>query len=249
MTKIEIIEQMAKNKTVEEIAKRFLPDFADDISQSVYLDLLEKDNDELIQDLYNKNEINYYIVGTIKRMINKGKWYRINKQLSDLSEPLTDFENGEYQSDKYSYDITLKDVFEKLTEYESDLFYELSQEYHKKKIIESLSQKYNVSGRKIQLDYYNILNKIRKMYDGHTYLAKRTPKYYTYQKKEKILKKVYQYTKDGIFIKEWRCAADAARELELSVTTIHNCCKNNGINFSCGGYKWSYDFNSNNRDN
>ena len=48
---------------------------------------------------------------------------------------------------------------------------------------------------------------------------------------------VYQYTKDGIFIKTWECAQYAINEYKLNRTAITDCIK--GRQKTAGGYIWS----------
>lgn len=52
-------------------------------------------------------------------------------------------------------------------------------------------------------------------------------------------KKVYQYNKDGSFIKEWESIGLASKHLNIFSTNIVACLK--GINKSSGGYMWSYE--------
>lgn len=49
---------------------------------------------------------------------------------------------------------------------------------------------------------------------------------------------VVQYTKDGVFIKEWNSAKEADNELNINRNHICSCCK--GRIKSIGGYKWEY---------
>ena len=51
-------------------------------------------------------------------------------------------------------------------------------------------------------------------------------------------KSVIQMSLDGEFIKQWDSIADAQRELKIR--HISDCCSNNGIYKSAGGYKWKY---------
>jgi group I intron endonuclease len=49
---------------------------------------------------------------------------------------------------------------------------------------------------------------------------------------------IYQLTITGIFLKEWRCATDASRELKINLTCINEC-----LNYkqkTAGGFKWKY---------
>ena len=51
-------------------------------------------------------------------------------------------------------------------------------------------------------------------------------------------KKVAQYTREGEFIKEFNCIADASRECNVPTTNISKCCK--GKRYSAGNFIWRY---------
>ena len=51
-------------------------------------------------------------------------------------------------------------------------------------------------------------------------------------------KKILQFTKSGEFIREWRSAYEASRQLGTSQPSICKCC--NGIHKSAGGCVWEY---------
>lgn len=53
---------------------------------------------------------------------------------------------------------------------------------------------------------------------------------------------VEQYSKDGVFIKKWAAAKEAARELNLSQGNITSCCK--GTYKSTGGFVFKYYTNA-----
>lgn len=53
-------------------------------------------------------------------------------------------------------------------------------------------------------------------------------------------KKVYQYDKDGIFLREWDNAQRASEELGICVSDIYVVCRNNNDVKQAGGYQWSY---------
>ena len=52
------------------------------------------------------------------------------------------------------------------------------------------------------------------------------------------MKKVLQFSKDGSFIREWDCIADANKELNISSGSISAVCKCKLK--TTGGYKWKY---------
>lgn len=49
---------------------------------------------------------------------------------------------------------------------------------------------------------------------------------------------VCQYSKDGVFIKQWEYAKLASQQLNCNYSNIIECCK--GKRKSCGGYIWKY---------
>lgn len=51
-------------------------------------------------------------------------------------------------------------------------------------------------------------------------------------------KSVNQYTRDGVFIKQWGCIREAERQTGCHNRDIIRCCK--GINKTCKGYIWKY---------
>lgn len=51
-------------------------------------------------------------------------------------------------------------------------------------------------------------------------------------------KKLYQYSIEGEFVKEWQCMKDIQRELGFNTTWLSKATKNNKMAY---GYKWYYD--------
>lgn len=67
MTKNEILSELAKEKFIENTLKNISKGSfknIDDLSQDLYLKLLEKDEDKIV-DLYEKKQLNYFIVKMI----------------------------------------------------------------------------------------------------------------------------------------------------------------------------------------
>ena len=52
-------------------------------------------------------------------------------------------------------------------------------------------------------------------------------------------KKVYQYTKEHVFVREWDYMSQAAKELNISKGNIGEVC--NGHRKTAGGYVWTYE--------
>ena len=53
-------------------------------------------------------------------------------------------------------------------------------------------------------------------------------------------KRIYQYSLDGKFIKEWECISTAGRELKINSSNITMCAKN--IRPNAGGFRWEYNY-------
>ena len=53
-------------------------------------------------------------------------------------------------------------------------------------------------------------------------------------------KPIYQYTKDGIFIKEWQSISEASRVLNINNSNLSMCA--GGKRSVAGGYRWSYAY-------
>ena len=74
MTKYEIIDELCKNSTVEKIVNKLVSssknrfDFPDDLIQDIYVLLLEKDED-LIVNLYNKGELGFYLLKVVRNQL------------------------------------------------------------------------------------------------------------------------------------------------------------------------------------
>ena len=59
-----------------------------------------------------------------------------------------------------------------------------------------------------------------------------------YNAEYSLAKTVNQYSKYGVFIKQWKSIVDVSRELSIKASSICQCCR--GKYKSAGGYKWYY---------
>ena len=64
----EIINELAKNKTVEKLLIHFNTINKADLAQNIYMSLLLKD-DDFLTDLYATNRLNYYLIGAIRNEV------------------------------------------------------------------------------------------------------------------------------------------------------------------------------------
>lgn len=95
MNKYEIVSEIAKDCTVEKIIYKLLPssknrfDCPDDLVQDIYILLLEKD-DDLIEKLYEKKELGFYLLRIAKNQLFSVRspyfylYIKFGSQASDL---------------------------------------------------------------------------------------------------------------------------------------------------------------------
>ena len=95
MTKNEIIGRLAKEKVVEQICSNIAKssdDLLNDLSQEIYLDLLQKDEDKIIN-LYESNQIRFFITRIVINNLhskNSPYWYKIKSFTHNMNEIVGD---------------------------------------------------------------------------------------------------------------------------------------------------------------
>lgn len=97
MTKYEVLDVIAREHLVEKIVYKLLPcsknpfDCPEDLIQDIYLLLLQKD-DDLIVNLYNKGEIGFYLLKIARNQLLSvnspyyQKYIRFQSNSDDISE-------------------------------------------------------------------------------------------------------------------------------------------------------------------
>lgn len=98
MTSNQIINELAKNKVIEKLVANISPDDNppdnQDLSQLIYLTLLEKPN-SLIEDLYSKGELIFYVIRIITRNVysTTSPYYRTIKKFKNKTTDIDEFKN------------------------------------------------------------------------------------------------------------------------------------------------------------
>lgn len=92
--KYKIIEELAKNKTIETIIKNVVQsqdDTLNDLSQMLYEDLLLKDDEKIIE-LYNKNQLQYFITRMVINSIHSktSRYYYLFARHNNIIQELDD---------------------------------------------------------------------------------------------------------------------------------------------------------------
>ena len=104
MTSNQIINELAKNKVIEKLVANISPEGDSspgalsfdnrDLSQLIYLTLLEKPN-SLIEDLYSKGELIFYVIRIITRNVytTTSPYYRTIKKFKNKTTDIDDLKN------------------------------------------------------------------------------------------------------------------------------------------------------------
>lgn len=94
MDVLNIVDKLARNRVVEDMIKNMnINDYPDDLAQEIYLILLEYDK-EKIEEMYNKNQINFFISRIItNQAFSKNSPFYLNYKKWDLNKEDLDFDN------------------------------------------------------------------------------------------------------------------------------------------------------------
>lgn len=94
MDVLNIVDKLARNRVVEDMIKNMnINDYPDDLAQEIYLILLEYDKDK-IEDIYNKNQINFFISRIItNQAFSKNSPFYLNYKKWDFNKEDLDFDN------------------------------------------------------------------------------------------------------------------------------------------------------------
>lgn len=98
MTSNQIINELAKNKVIEKLVANISPDDnspdTSDLSQLIYLTLLEKPN-SLIEDLHSKGELIFYVIRIITKNVysTTSPYYRTIKKFKNKTTDIDDLKN------------------------------------------------------------------------------------------------------------------------------------------------------------
>ena len=106
MTKIEVVDIIAREHLVERIVNKLLSssknpfDCPEDLIQDIYLLLLQK-NDDLIVNLYNKGELGFYLLKIARNQLlsKNSPYYTKYIKLGAQSDDLTQAANTIFEED------------------------------------------------------------------------------------------------------------------------------------------------------
>ena len=173
MSKHEIIDELAKNKTVEKIVRHYKTPYRDDLSQYAYMWLIEKGDENLLNELYSQKKINQYISGLIYRQIHSKFSYHAQQNVKRIGEPIEKTNaNGDAYEETIVYDDTqphqlqdeVDDYLNSLSELDKELLWaQLIPKEKRTDDINNICNRYKISRRK----YIRIVPQIKENFAKH----------------------------------------------------------------------------------
>ena len=97
MTKSEVVNIIAKERLVEEIVSNIAKtnsDILNDLSQNIYIDLLLKDEEKIVN-LYETNQLRFFIIKMAKNNLfsKNSPFYKTFKKNANLTVDIDDFKD------------------------------------------------------------------------------------------------------------------------------------------------------------
>ena len=173
MTKYEIVNELAKNKTVEKIARRYKTPYRDDLCQYAYMWLIEKGDENLLNELYSQKKINQYISGLVYRQIHSKFSYHAQQNVKRIGEPIEKTNaNGDAYEEIIIYDDTpsheleneVDNYLNSLTEMEKEiLLLQIIPKEKRTDDINNICNRYHITNRK----YTRIVPQIKENFKNH----------------------------------------------------------------------------------
>lgn len=237
----EIVNELAKNKTVEKLLIHFNTINKADLAQNIYMSLLLKD-DDFLTDLYATNRLNYYLIGAIRNevMSNTSIHSKENRKAGLIKGEVEDI----YDSSK-KYDIVDEDYesisdevvefLNTLPEVEKEIAWLLPMlnfQKEKKEEIDIICHNYGITYNQ----YKKLLPKIKKKFQEH-FKKGLVGKKFELRIKDEVL----QEDTAGNIIAIYDNLRDAADKLGFLIDNIRLCC--NGKIKTYKGYIFKFKKN------
>ena len=237
----EIVNELAKNKTVEKLLIHFNTINKADLAQNIYMSLLLKD-DAFLTELYTTNRLNYYLIGAIRNevMSNTSIHSKENRKAGLIKGEVEDIYDSSKKYDMADEDYeSISDEVVKflntLTEAEKEiawLFPMLNYDKEKKEEIDIICHNYAITYNQ----YKKLLPKIKKKFQEHFKKGLVGKKF-----QPRIKDEVAQQDTAGNIIAIYDNLRDAADKLGFSIDSIRLCC--NGKIKTYKGYIFKFKKN------
>ena len=173
MNKHEIVNELAQNKTVEKIARHYKTPHRDDLCQYIYLWLLTKTNENMLNELYSNGQINQYISGIFYRHIFSDHSHHYCQNVKRIGEPIIkQNKDGETYEETLVYDNTqpheleneVDNYLNSLTEMEKEILWaQIIPKEKRTDDIANICNRYKISKRK----YIRLVPQIKEKFAKH----------------------------------------------------------------------------------
>lgn len=173
MTKHEIINELAQNKTVEKIVKHYKTPYRDDLCQYIYFWLLTKTDENMLNELYKNGQINQYISGIVYRQIFSDHSHHYCQNVKRIGEPIVRVnKDGDTYEKALIYDDTppheleneVDNYLNSLPEMEKEiLLLQLIPKEKRTEDIANICDRYHITNRK----YIRIVPQIKENFAKH----------------------------------------------------------------------------------
>ena len=172
MNKYEIVNELAKNKTVEKMLTHFSTINKADLSQNIYLSLLCKD-ENMLNELYSNGQINQYISGIVCRQIFSGHSHHFCQNVKRIGEPIIkQNKDGDTYEETLVYDDTqphqlqdeVDDYLNSLSEMDKELLWaQITPKDRRTDDIANICNRYHITKRK----YIRLVPQIKENFKKH----------------------------------------------------------------------------------
>ena len=223
----EIVNELAKNKIVEKIARHYKTPYREDLCQYIYYWLLTKTDENMLNELYSNGQIKQYISGIVYRQIFSDHSHHYCQNVKRIGEPIIkQNKDGDTYEETLIYDDTqphqlqdeVVEFLNTLPEVEKEiawLFPMLNYEKEKKEEIDIICHNYGITYNQ----YKKMLPKIKKKFQEHFKKGLVGKKF-----QPRIKDEVVQEDIAGNIIAIYNNLRDAADKLGFSIDSIRRCC-------------------------
>lgn len=229
MNKYEIVDELAKNKTVEKMLTHFSTINKADLSQYAYMWLIENGDENMLNELYCNGQINQYISGIIYRQIFSDHSHHYCQNVKRIGEPIVRVnKDGDIYEETLVYDDTppheleneVDNYLNSLTEMEKEILWaQIIPKYKRTDDINNICNRYKISKRKYIRIVPQIKEKFAKRFGNFNMKNKEKGKYNS----TKIEMSKYE---TGEVIKTFDNLGECKIELEpkgFKITSIYAC--------------------------
>ena len=173
MNKYEIVNELAKNKIVEKIARHYKTPYREDLCQYIYYWLLTKTDENMLNELYSNGQINQYITGIVYRQIFSDHSHHYCQNVKRVGEPIVRVnKDGETYEATLVYDDNqphqledeVDNYLNSLTEMDKEILWaQIIQKEKRTDDINNICNRYKISKRK----YVRIVPQIKEKFAKH----------------------------------------------------------------------------------